>query len=109
MGEKPIIRGKPHFVNGIRVRAVALWRRAPVALRINPDVVAGTHDKISTGRREDKFGIPWDEVHEEAERLEHAMSPVLEERMRAAIRSASRRSARSLDRPSFSNLCCSSS
>jgi DtxR family Mn-dependent transcriptional regulator len=29
--------------------------------------------------------IPWDEVHEEAERLEHAMSPVLEERMRAAI------------------------
>ncbi len=31
------------------------------------------------------LGIPWDEVHEEAERLEHAMSPVLEERMRAAI------------------------
>jgi DtxR family transcriptional regulator, Mn-dependent transcriptional regulator len=33
----------------------------------------------------DVLGIPWDEVHEEAERLEHAMSPVLEERMRAAI------------------------
>jgi len=33
----------------------------------------------------DILGIPWDEVHEEAERLEHAMSPVLEERMRAAI------------------------
>src|SRR5437763_13816515 len=31
------------------------------------------------------LGIPWDEVHEEAERLEHAMSPVLEERMMAAI------------------------
>jgi DtxR family transcriptional regulator, Mn-dependent transcriptional regulator len=31
------------------------------------------------------LGIPWDEVHEEAERLEHAMSPVLEERMLAAI------------------------
>src|ERR1043166_8746957 len=29
--------------------------------------------------------IPWDEVHEEAERLEHAMSPVLEARMLAAI------------------------
>src|ERR687893_429149 len=29
----------------------------------------------------DVLGIPWDEVHEEAERLEHAMSPVLEERM----------------------------
>jgi len=33
----------------------------------------------------DVLGVPWDEVHEEAERLEHAMSPVLEERMRAAI------------------------
>ncbi|MHB1469522.1 MAG: metal-dependent transcriptional regulator [Solirubrobacteraceae bacterium] len=33
----------------------------------------------------DVLGIPWDEVHEEAERLEHAMSPVLEERMRTAI------------------------
>ena len=33
----------------------------------------------------DVLGIPWDEVHEEAERLEHAMSPVLEERMMAAI------------------------
>lgn len=33
----------------------------------------------------DVLGIPWDEVHEEAERLEHAMSPVLEEGMRAAI------------------------
>jgi DtxR family Mn-dependent transcriptional regulator len=26
----------------------------------------------------DVLGVPWDEVHEEAERLEHAMSPVLE-------------------------------
>ena len=33
----------------------------------------------------DVLGIPWDEVHEEAERIEHAMSPVLEEKMRAAI------------------------
>src|ERR1700747_1708904 len=33
----------------------------------------------------DVLGVPWDEVHEEAERLEHAMSPVLEERMLAAI------------------------
>ncbi len=33
----------------------------------------------------DVLGIPWDEVHEEAERLEHAMSPVLEDRMLAAI------------------------
>ena len=33
----------------------------------------------------DVLGIPWNEVHEEAERIEHAMSPVLEERMFAAI------------------------
>src|SRR6202171_6475314 len=33
----------------------------------------------------DVLGVPWGEVQEEAERLEHAMSPVLEERMRAAI------------------------
>jgi len=33
----------------------------------------------------DVLGIPWDDVHEEAERLEHAMSPKLEERMMAAI------------------------
>ncbi len=33
----------------------------------------------------DVLGIPWDEVHEEASRLEHAMSPVLEERMLSAI------------------------
>jgi len=36
----------------------------------------------------DVLGIPWDEVHEEAERLEHAMSPVLEARMLAAIGNA---------------------
>jgi DtxR family transcriptional regulator, Mn-dependent transcriptional regulator len=33
----------------------------------------------------DVLSIPWDEVHEEAERLEHAMSPVLEQRMLEAI------------------------
>src|SRR3954468_20700195 len=33
----------------------------------------------------DVLGIPWDEVHEETERMEHAMSPRLEERMLAAI------------------------
>src|SRR5437773_3165078 len=36
----------------------------------------------------DVLGVPWHEVHEEAERLEHAMSPVLEERMLAAIGNA---------------------
>jgi len=38
--------------------------QAPVALRINPDVDAGTHEKISTGRSENKFGLPWTEARE---------------------------------------------
>ena len=40
----------------IAVRSDAV---APVAIRINPGVDAGTHRKISTGRTENKFGIPW--------------------------------------------------
>jgi diaminopimelate decarboxylase len=39
--------------------ANALGRRARIALRVNPDVDAGTNDKIATGRAEDKFGIPY--------------------------------------------------
>ncbi|RFB05239.1 diaminopimelate decarboxylase [Parvularcula marina] len=35
---------------------------APLALRVNPDVDAGTDTRISTGRKNDKFGIPWDEA-----------------------------------------------
>jgi len=43
---------------------VAQARNASVdiAIRINPDVDAGTHHKISTGRKENKFGIPWPEA-----------------------------------------------
>ena len=40
--------------------AAARGVRAPVSLRVNPDVDAKTHDKISTGRAEDKFGIAFD-------------------------------------------------
>jgi DtxR family Mn-dependent transcriptional regulator len=36
----------------------------------------------------DVLGIPWDEVHEEAERMEHAMSPVIEAGMLKAIGNA---------------------
>ncbi|MEO1294086.1 MAG: diaminopimelate decarboxylase, partial [Pseudomonadota bacterium] len=32
--------------------------RAPIALRVNPDVDANTHAKISTGKSENKFGVP---------------------------------------------------
>ncbi|MEO6582194.1 MAG: diaminopimelate decarboxylase [Sphingomicrobium sp.] len=38
--------------------AVALGKAAPVAFRVNPDVDAGSHAKISTGGAHDKFGIP---------------------------------------------------
>jgi diaminopimelate decarboxylase len=39
--------------------AVARNMTAPVSFRINPDVDAGTHEKISTGRKENKFGVPY--------------------------------------------------
>jgi len=35
---------------------------ARCALRVNPDVDAGTHDKISTGKADNKFGVPIDEA-----------------------------------------------
>ena len=38
--------------------AAAMGLRAPVALRVNPDVDAKTHEKIATGKAENKFGIP---------------------------------------------------
>ncbi|MEZ5780283.1 MAG: diaminopimelate decarboxylase [Rhizobiaceae bacterium] len=56
----------------LSARAVALGKTAPVSLRINPDVDAKTHKKISTGKAEDKFGIPLKrarEVYAHAARL----------------------------------------
>lgn len=44
--------------------AVVADRRAPVAIRINPDIDAGAHEKISTGRARDKFGISWHDAQE---------------------------------------------
>ncbi len=43
----------------LSLRAVALGKVAPISLRINPDVDARTHKKISTGKAENKFGITW--------------------------------------------------
>jgi diaminopimelate decarboxylase len=47
-----------------RVNEVAarLGRRAPVSLRVNPDVDAKTHPYISTGLKENKFGVAFDEA-----------------------------------------------
>jgi diaminopimelate decarboxylase len=39
--------------------AAAMGRTARVVLRVNPDVDAGTHAKITTGRARDKFGVPY--------------------------------------------------
>ena len=38
--------------------AQQIGKSARIAIRVNPDVDAGTHDKIATGRKEDKFGVP---------------------------------------------------
>ncbi|MCA1652610.1 MAG: diaminopimelate decarboxylase [Sphingomicrobium sp.] len=42
--------------------ATSLGIDAPVAFRINPDVVAGSHAKISTGAADTKFGVPIDDA-----------------------------------------------
>ncbi len=44
--------------------AVAQGKKANLALRVNPDVDALTHVKITTGTKENKFGVPWQEAHE---------------------------------------------
>jgi diaminopimelate decarboxylase len=45
---------------GAELSAIAAARglRARCALRVNPDIDAGTHDKISTGKADNKFGVP---------------------------------------------------
>ncbi len=40
--------------------ATSMGVEAPIAIRVNPDVDALTHAKISTGKKENKFGIDWD-------------------------------------------------
>jgi diaminopimelate decarboxylase len=47
---------------GIELAALAAARglTASAALRVNPDVDAGTHGKISTGKADNKFGVPYD-------------------------------------------------
>ncbi|MFQ6753391.1 diaminopimelate decarboxylase [Cereibacter sphaeroides] len=52
--------------------ASSMGLRAPIAVRVNPDVDARTHEKIATGKKENKFGIPIErasEVYAEAAAL----------------------------------------
>jgi diaminopimelate decarboxylase len=54
--------------------AARLGRIAPVAVRVNPNVDAGTHHKITTGTYENKFGIAFEEierVYAHAAKLKH--------------------------------------
>jgi diaminopimelate decarboxylase len=54
--------------------AAQLGVRAAITIRVNPDVDAGTHAKITTGRKENKFGIDIDLAHDAfglASRLPH--------------------------------------
>jgi diaminopimelate decarboxylase len=59
-----------------RINHVAgqLGVRAPIAFRVNPDVDAGTHAKITTGKSENKFGVPLqyaDQAYETAARFKN--------------------------------------
>ena len=52
--------------------AVEMGTIAPIAFRINPNVCAGTHEKICTGRAENKFGVDIEEADAAFERA-HAL------------------------------------
>ena len=58
-------------INGV---AAGLGVKAPISLRVNPDVDAKTHPYISTGLKENKFGVAYDDalaIYEHAARLPH--------------------------------------
>jgi len=79
-----------HEMIGRLERGGLITRRSDKVIEFTAAGEAQAQEIVSRHRLIERFltdvlGIPWDEVHEEAERLEHAMSPVLEERMLAAI------------------------
>jgi len=51
-------------LEALNALALSMGKRAPVTLRINPDVDAKTHAKITTGTSETKFGIPFAHARE---------------------------------------------
>ena len=79
-----------HEMIGRLERSALITRGADKVIAFTPAGERHAQEIVSRHRLIERFltdvlKIPWDEVHEEAERLEHAMSPVLEERMLAAI------------------------
>jgi diaminopimelate decarboxylase len=64
-------RGELHRISEVAGR---MKKRAPVSIRVNPDLDPGTHPHISTGHRDSKFGVPLsqvDEYYAEARNLPH--------------------------------------
>lgn len=62
------VESEPELI-ALNAVAESMQVKAPIAIRINPDVDAETHAKISTGRRENKFGVSLDraeKLYEEA-------------------------------------------
>ena len=57
-GHSLLQRGIRARARGAVARSRRQGRRAPISIRVNPDVDAKTHEKISTGKSENKFGIP---------------------------------------------------
>lgn len=55
------VESEPEMLRINRI-AAKLKKRAPVAVRVNPNVEAGTHKKITTGTYENKFGIAFEEI-----------------------------------------------
>jgi len=52
------VEGEPEL-EALNEVALSLNTKAPVTIRVNPDVDAKTHAKITTGTYETKFGVPW--------------------------------------------------
>src|SRR5580693_3939204 len=75
-----------HEMVGRLERDGYITRDAHRAIAFTPTGERHAEEIVSRHRLIERFltdvlGVPWDEVHEEAERLEHAMSPVLEQKM----------------------------
>ena len=104
---QPRIRGGGRRARRARRRARGCARAC--ALRVNPDVDAGTHDKISTGKADNKFGVPIGEAAAIYARL--AALPGLEMRgargahRQPAVRARARSSARSRSSARCSPSC----
>jgi diaminopimelate decarboxylase len=75
-GVRSINVESPGELDLIAAEARALGVRAPVAVRLNPDVEAGAHAYVSTGQATSKFGLAPDAVR--AELVRAAESPALE-------------------------------